>query len=286
MGDTKELKLFSIDILNLPEALGRQVHVFANDSFGIVIGGRPFNSSFMREGLIYHVVESRIVMVVEGQANVSLNLENFQLEKGMVVLTAPDVIMEMQKFTADMIVIGILFKDDIQVRDNIVVKTTPEEFAQLVRMAYLIYDIAKNKPFRYDTVKQLVMAMASNVEYIRNAMLRSEEVAVPSRQQQLFQRFKALVNEHHEHERGIPFYAEQLHITPHHLSAVISKASGHSVMYWINRAVILKAKVLLRTSDLMTYEVAERLHFASSPAFSNYFKRETGMTPKEFQNSK
>ena len=79
------------------------------------------------------------------------------------------------------------------------------------------------------------------------------------------------------------FYASQLHITPHHLSAVISRASGHSAMYWINRAVVLRAKVLLHTSGLLTYEIAERLNFANPPAFNNFFKRETGQTPKEYR---
>jgi AraC-like DNA-binding protein len=57
-------------------------------------------------------------------------------------------------------------------------------------------------------------------------------------------------------------------------------------MYWINRAVVLRAKVLLRTSGLLTYEIAERLHFANPPAFNNFFKRETGLTPNEYRERK
>ena len=51
-------------------------------------------------------------------------------------------------------------------------------------------------------------------------------------------------------------------------------------------AHMLRAKVLLHTSDLLTYEVAERLNFANPPAFNNFFKRETGLTPKEYRNRK
>lgn len=71
-----------------------------------------------------------------------------------------------------------------------------------------------------------------------------------------------------------------------HLSAVISRASGHSALYWINHAVVLRAKVLLHTSTLLTYEIADRLHFANPPAFNNFFKRETGLTPMEYRESK
>jgi len=100
----------------------------------------------------------------------------------------------------------------------------------------------------------------------------------------LFRQFKTLVSRHCERERNIPFYADLLHITPHHLSAVISRASGHSAMYWINRAVVLRAKVLLHTSGMLTYEIAERLNFANPPAFNNFFKREAGFTPKEYRD--
>ena len=41
---------------------------------------------------------------------------------------------------------------------------------------------------------------------------------------------------------------------------------------------------MLRTSDLMTYEVAERLNFPNTPAFNTFFKRETGITPRAYRN--
>ena len=67
------------------------------------------------------------------------------------------------------------------------------------------------------------------------------------------------------------------------MSAIIRKASGHSVMYWVNRATIQEAKLLLKTNNAMGYEIADQLHFSSASAFSKFFKRETGMTPKMYQ---
>ena len=88
-----------------------------------------------------------------------------------------------------------------------------------------------------------------------------------------------------ERERNIPFYAEQLYITPYHLSAVISRQSGKSVMYWINRATVLRAKVLLKSDDLKTNEIADRLNFPYHSTFTKFFKRETGMSPQEYRES-
>ena len=86
-------------------------------------------------------------------------------------------------------------------------------------------------------------------------------------------------------ERSIPYYASQLHVTPHHLSATIKKASGQSVMYWINRATIQEAKLLLKTNGMMAYEIANRMNFPSASAFSKFFKRETGLIPRAYQET-
>ena len=101
--------------------------------------------------------------------------------------------------------------------------------------------------------------------------------------QQVFPVLTRLLRRHCTSQRSIPFYADLLHVTPHHLSALIKKISNQSVMYWIHRATIQEAKLLLKTNQLMAYEIADRLDFPSASAFSKYFKRETGMTPRMYQ---
>lgn len=56
-------------------------------------------------------------------------------------------------------------------------------------------------------------------------------------------------------------------------------------MDWLNEKTLLQAKVLLRHSDLMIYEIADRLGFPEPTAFNRYFKREAGMTPLEYKKS-
>ena len=92
-----------------------------------------------------------------------------------------------------------------------------------------------------------------------------------------------LVNESCCQHRTIPFYADKLALTPHYLSTIIAKVSGRSVMYWINRATLIQAKVLLKNKDMLVCEVADRLNFPNQSAFSFFFKRETGMSPSEYQ---
>lgn len=275
-----------MDTIDLNEAFSLQNYFFNNEYVGIVMKGRPKKAPFLKEGEIYHIVEPRLLIILSGEAEVSLNLENYHFEKGTVILTTSDVIIEPSRWSEDMELIGIVFKEDIHVDENIVLDFSPTEYERLLRMAYFTWDMVHLMPFRRETVQHLLLAMVTDIQNVYAASEKADKDHKPSRQQQLFLNFKKLVSEYCERERSIPFYAEQLWISPHHLSAVISKVSGKSVMYWINRAVILRAKVLLKTSDMMTYEIADRLNFPSASAFNKFFKRETGMTPGEYQTQK
>lgn len=286
MGDSKSINYFSIDSANLQKLAGGESRVFNNDDISIILNGRPSDKTFFREGEVYQLPEPRLLLFMSGEADVHLDLEHYHFEQGTVILTMPDVILEYEHIGQNVEVCAIAMKEAVQVAERIVTTVSVEDSDLLLRMMHLLWDVATLSPYRRDAVLHLVRTMVTDVQYIKQASSNSEDKSVVPRRQELFQQFKTLVSHHCERERNIPFYADQLRITPHHLSAVISRASGRSAMYWINRAVVLRAKVLLRTSNLLTYEIAERLHFANPPAFNNFFKRETGLTPKEYRDRK
>ncbi len=286
MSDSKNINYFSIDSANLRELAGAESHVFNNDDLSIILNGRPSDKTFFREGEVYQLPEPRLLLFMSGEADVHLDLEQYHFERGTVILTTPDVILEFERIGRDVEVCGIAMKEDVQVAEHIVTKISAKDSDLLLRMMYLLWDMAALSPYRREAVLQMVRVMVANVQYIKQASDSTVNKTAISRHQELFQQFKTLVSHHCERERNIPYYADLLRITPHHLSAVISRASGRSAMYWINRAVVLRAKVLLRTSGLLTYEIAERLHFANPPAFNNFFKRETGLTPNEYRERK
>ncbi len=283
MSDGKSINYFSIDSVDLQKMAGAESHVFNNDDLSIILNGRPSDKSFFREGEVYQLPEPRLLLFMSGEADVHLDLEQYHFEQGTVILTMPDIILEFEHIGQDVEVCGIAMKGAVQVAECIITHASAKDFELLLRMMYLLWDVASQSPFRREAVLQMVRAMVADVQYIEKASDCSAGKNAVSRHQELFQQFKTLVSHHCERARSIPFYADQLHITPHHLSAVVSRASGHSAMYWINRAIVLRAKVLLHTSELLTYEIAERLNYANPPAFNNFFKRETGLTPKEYR---
>ena len=100
----------------------------------------------------------------------------------------------------------------------------------------------------------------------------------------VFEQFIALVNEYHNSERGMAFYAEKMCLTPKYLSKLIKQASGRSAPEWIDSFVILEAKNMLKYSGMTIKEIVYKLHFPNQSVFYKFFKAHTGMTPSEYRN--
>lgn len=96
----------------------------------------------------------------------------------------------------------------------------------------------------------------------------------------LSDRFFRLLATHYKHHRTVRFYAERLHLTPKYLSTAIKRVTGRPILDWIHEAVLIDAKMLLRTTDLTVQEISEQLNFSSPSAFVQFFKKHTGTTPR------
>lgn len=256
---------------------------FVNEYFGMARTIVPFFNNFIKEGQPYRFTEVRVLWVVEGSADFELTLEKYHVEKGDIMLFAPETIMELKSHSEDYNMMGMIYKGNILANTNIIIHPQQNEWHETLSLANILWNIATRKPFPRETVEYLLNAIISDIKDISKAAQELDSGIKKSRQEQIFMKFKKLVNEHCCVHRNIPFYAERLALTPHYLSSVISKVSGQSVMYWINRATLVYAKVLLNDKDTPIYEVAERLNFPNQSAFGLFFKRETGMTPGEYR---
>ena len=283
MEKTKIINQFSLNNIVLEDLLKVQSHSLASDDAVVILNGDIQRSPFFHKNEVYQFAEPRIVFVVEGHGDVCINLKDYHLEKGGVILIGGDTILEVNEISPDTRLTSIVVRDSIDIPEEVVYQASPVEFDRLLRMFYLIWDVIQLSPYRKRTVQNLFKAIIANIQEIKKEEEDSVNIEGSMRTQNVFLQFKRLVHQYCLQERSIPFYANLLHLTPHHLSAVIKKASGQSVMFWINRATIQAAKLLLKSNDMMAYEIADRLNFPSASAFSKFFKRETGITPRAYQ---
>ena len=107
---------------------------------------------------------------------------------------------------------------------------------------------------------------------------------LPKNQSRLPEKFISLVQQNFKNERFLEFYATRLDVTTKHLSRILKSLTGFTGVEWIDRYVILEAKVLLRSTNLTIQQISDELNFSSQSLFGKYFKKQTGMTPKEFRN--
>lgn len=101
----------------------------------------------------------------------------------------------------------------------------------------------------------------------------------------LTEKFISLVQLNFKKERFLEFYADKLEVSTKHLSRTVKETTGSTAVNWIDRFVILEAKVLLKSSTMSIQQIADELNFNSQSFFGKYFKKHTGRSPKDFRNS-
>lgn len=86
-------------------------------------------------------------------------------------------------------------------------------------------------------------------------------------------------------ERSMDFYASQSGLTENHFTHVIKKTTGRTPKSWIYDFTILKAKQFLSEKGVRVKEVSDTMNFPDPYTFGKFFKKNTGMSPTEYQHS-
>ena len=109
---------------------------------------------------------------------------------------------------------------------------------------------------------------------------------VSERTTELFVAFMRLLTKHFIQHHDIAFYADQLHITPIHLSRIVRQVTGHTVIDYINKMLLMEASFLLQTTNLSIAAISERLSFSDQSSFGRFFTRMKGVPPKRYRMEK
>ena len=107
MTQSKNINYFSVADVDLHEVAGISSHIFDNDDLSIILNGKPSSSPILREGQIYQLPEPRLILVMDGEADVYLNLEQYHISKGTAILTTPDMIMEIERYSPEALISAI-----------------------------------------------------------------------------------------------------------------------------------------------------------------------------------
>lgn len=295
MATGNQLLELGLVLLSRDDIVGNNEHRFITSDFGFVNSIISLQSSVFRIGQPYRITEGRIVLPLHGKIRILINLTEYTLGPEDVMLISPGSIAQILDMTTDFDVrmvastnafIELTCKNDFFSRYlsgqlNTLLKVTAEERKIIDNFFSLMWNLLQSSIYQKEVIHHLMVALFYNIECIWKRTQTCSNS--PSRQEELFQRFITLVNAHCKEERSVSFYADKLCLTPRYLNTIIKQISQHTVMDWINQAIILEAKVLLKHSELLVYQISDNLNFPNPSFFCKFFKRLTGITPQEYK---
>ena len=91
------------------------------------------------------------------------------------------------------------------------------------------------------------------------------------------------IHEHLHDKIDIPKLGQYVGLAPTYLSAVFKKETGVGIAEYIRVQRLEAAKNMLKFSDYSYGEISTYLAFSSHSHFISLFKKDTGMTPKEYR---
>jgi AraC family transcriptional activator of pobA len=111
----------------------------------------------------------------------------------------------------------------------------------------------------------------------------SAQSRASSRKTMQIEKFRALVNDDYKKHKPITAYAEQLGITSGQLSRLCREVLGVSSLDVINARLIHEAQRDLIYTVSTIKQLADALGFADETYFGRFFRKHTGLSPREFQ---
>ena len=92
-----------------------------------------------------------------------------------------------------------------------------------------------------------------------------------------------ILGHYKEPEISLSGVAAQVSLSPSHFSTIFSQEIGQTFKEYLTEVRLKKAKELLRTTTLRSFEIADQVGYSDPHYFSQVFRKHTGLTPMEFR---
>lgn len=288
----KNISIISFDIVPKSEPMASGHYILTNSS----APRSPYLSyeyPFLLKGMIFGIH-------LRGESRLKIDLREYVLKPNTIFTILPNQLFESLGNSKDSYVEILFFSVDFM--NNL---PLPKNFEILNNMKYQpclevsdenMQEIMEYHSFitkacnrqrhlhRKEIVESLLCAL---IGLIASLYLEEEakELKLNSRGEEIVNVFSDLLMQFHRKERNASFYADKMCITTQYLSRTLKKITSRSISSWINDAVILDAKALLKSSDMTVIQISEILNFSNPSFFGRFFKQYAGMTPLKYRKS-
>lgn len=298
----KKENLPIVEISQLSEAVKNE-HKFSNELVLIEIEGNTSNPDEEGEDPLHMRINGMtFVLITQGSIEISIDYIKYEVKENTLLMITPEHIVQFLHKSPDMKGKMLVFsKSFIEIFPG---KNSSSAFQYMyvrknpcmsfeksdIGLIEILFNVVKIKLdlLKHNFHKEVLqVSLWALLLEIGNVIWDRQDSApkVLSRKEELFEAFLTLLLEYVKDEHRVTFYAEKLFITPQYLSSILKELSGKPANKWIDDALILEAKLLLKAPQATVQEVADRLRFSDQSTFGKFFKKQVGLSPMEYRKS-
>jgi AraC family transcriptional regulator, transcriptional activator of pobA len=181
---------------------------------------------------------------------------------------------------------GVLMPELLQTIRKPGVITLPDREREIDELMHLF--LAVEREGRHHAIGHVAAGMSLLIALlVQIARLQQTQLTAPlqvaSRKTAKIEKFRALVDEHFKEHLPMQAYASQLGITPGQLTRLCREALGMSSLEVIHSRLIHEAQRDLVYTANSVRQLADGLGFTDEAYFGRFFRKQTGLTPREFR---
>lgn len=154
-------------------------------------------------------------------------------------------------------------------------------YAQVVSIYEQLSSELKAKKEDYKTVCKILINQLMYI--LKREKVKSGIKQNLTRSEQISCEFLVLIEENFCQKKSVKEYASVLGITPKHLSETVQSTLHHTALSYIHVRIIKEIQYLLCFGDLSIKQIAYTLNFETLSQFGRFFKRQVGVSPKEYR---
>ena len=240
------------------------------------------------------------LLCFQGTCSITVHLTQYTMKKGTLLILLPDLYFQLLEqsddckfifagFATELVRSSSLFSKSIEYTPFIFEKPVLQLDKKAFDLMYSYLRIiikAKNISNNIVTQEQAALTFTQLILGLGNLIKNGKSVNQQyNRNQEIVKELVRTVVMNYHTERNVSFYADKMHLSPQHLSTTIKKITGKTLTDIISSFIINDAKAKLKSTEMTIQEIAYSLNFPDISFFGKYFKRYTGMSPKQYRNT-
>ncbi len=143
-----------------------------------------------------------------------------------------------------------------------------------------ISEIAKGESFSVELLRSILDLILTTCSVLYKT---DDNLLTKGKGHIVVKKFFQLVEENYPQNWSVAEYADQMAITPNHLTQTVNQLTGKTSSQIIRSKQVLEIKRLLVHSNLSVTEIAIRMNFPDQSYFTKFFKREAGISPLQYR---